>query len=163
MLHEPFIPQLILVWVARRNSIVAMKPAFNFLVFACGYFAISLAFNLIATMKRKNDNNNKGRRTRNFTVAIENVFNVLPSCRDSEGEKDISKKSTEQLQEKREPTGHKYLTYSEKWLTVNETTFPSNRGSVSSLSVISIHSCFSGLDSLKKMRTRATDISMSFL
>ena len=73
------------------------------------------------------------------------------------------KKSTERLQQKRELPGNKYSTYTEKWLTVNEMAFPLNRGGFSSLSVISIHSCFSELDSLKSMQTRATDKSMSFL
>ena len=87
---------------------------------------------------------------------------VRSSCQYSKGEKDISKKSTEN-QQKQKPTGTKNLTYHEKWLTAKVITFPSNRGSVSSFSVISIHSFFSELDSLKRMRTRATDISMSFL
>ena len=90
------------------------------------------------------------------------TFNVRPSCLDSEDEKDIFKKSTEKPKKKK-PTGTKNLTYHEKWLTAKVITFPSNRGSVSSFSVISIHSFFSELDSLKRMRTRAADISISFL
>ena len=85
------------------------------------------------------------------------TFNVRPSCLDSEDEKDISKKSTEK------PTVTKNLTYPEMWLTAKVITIPSNRGSVSSFSVISIHSSSSELDSLKRMRTRATDISMSLI
>ena len=100
---------------------------------------------------------NKRRRRRNSTVALAKSFCVLPSYLGSEGEKDISKKSTEKL------SRTKNLTYPEKWLTAKDITFPSNRGSVSSFSVISIHSCFSEPDSFKRMRTRATDISMSFL
>ena len=103
------------------------------------------------------------KKEKKFTVAIEKASLVIPSCMDSKCEKDISKKSTERQQQKQETTRTKNQTYAEKWLTAKDITFPSNRGSVSSLSVISIHSCFSGLDSLKRMRTRATDISMSFL
>ena len=103
------------------------------------------------------------KKEKKFTVAIEKASLVIPSCMDSEGDKDISNKSTERQQQKQETTRTKNPTYPEKWLTAKDITFPSNRGGVSSLSVISIHSCFSGLDSLKKMRTRATDISMSFL
>ena len=120
--------------------------------------------------RRRRRNTRRGRTTTregeeiNSTVAIGKAFNVFLYFRlASKGLEDISRKSTGRLQQKQEPTGHKYLTYSEKWLTVNEITFPSNRGGVSSLSVISIHSCFSGLDSLQRTRTRATDMSMSFL
>ena len=73
------------------------------------------------------------------------------------------RKGLKDSNEWQETTRTKNPTYSEKWLTAKDITFPSNRGGVSSLSVISIHSCFSELDSLKRMRTRATDISMSFL
>ena len=88
--------------------------------------------------RRRKTTTTRGGEEINSTVGIEKAFNVFLDF----------------------PTGHKRLTYSENWLTVNEMTFPSNRGSVSSLSVISIHSRFSRLD---RMRTRATDISMSFL
>ena len=89
-------------------------------------------------------------REKKFTVAIEKASHVIPSCLDSEGEKDISKKSTERQQQKQETTETKNPTYSAKWLTAKDITFPSNRECVSSSSVISIHSCFSGLDSLKR-------------
>ena len=56
-----------------------------------------------------------------------------------------------------------FKTYSEKCLTSKVIISPSNEGGVSSLSVISIQSCSSELDSLKRTRIRTIDISMSLL
>ena len=129
----------------------------------CNFFGTNFNRNREEQEEEEQQQQQQEKKEKKFTVAIEKAPNVLPSCLDSEDEKDISKKSTERQQQKQETTRTKNPTYSEKWLTAKDIAFPSNRGSVSSLSVISIHSCFSGLDSLKRMRTRATDISMSFL
>ena len=89
------------------------------------------------------------------------TFNVQPSWLDSAKTRRISPRKA--LRNQQKPTGTKNLTYFEKWLTAKVITLPPNRGSVSSFSVASIHSFFSELESLKRMRTRATDLSMSFL
>ena len=123
-------------------------------------------------MKKKKKNNNLQQQQQQQQQGKEKKFYVrdgqsilLQNCLSSKSVEDITprKALNKRLQQKREPTGNKYPTYSEKWLIVNEMVFPSNRVTVSSLSVISTHSCFSGLDSLKRMRTRASDISMSVL